>query len=93
LTKPRAGDRLKVLIQANAITEQQYEAWKKLRNRSAHGNQNDGLSHQKFMNLLTEVEVLFYHLIFHAIRYKGLYVDYSAAGWTTKEYPPKLPSN
>jgi hypothetical protein len=87
---PRAGDRLRVLIHTKAITEEELISWTRLRNRSAHDYQNNELPTQDFKHHLKKVEVLFYHLIFHAIGYKGLYVDYSAPGWITKQYPPSV---
>lgn len=87
LSQPRAGDKMKALVKVNAITKKQWKAWQKIRNASAHAYQNNNLTHQKFINLLAEVEVLFYHLVFHTIGYKGKYMDYSSLGWPLKQYP------
>ncbi len=41
----------------------------------------------------TEVEVLFYHLIFHVIGYEGPYTDYASPGCPVRRYPKELESN
>lgn len=87
LSQPRALDRLRELVKQGAITDDQLKAWKELRNPSAHG-QVSSLSSEKLIRLTQKVEVLFYHLIFCAIGYRGLYLDFSEPDWPLREYPP-----
>jgi hypothetical protein len=80
----RAGDKLRALVNSGAISEEMNTAWRKLRNALAHGSSPKG---GRFVELLYRVKVLFYHLIFHAIGYKGPYMDYGSLGWPVKWYP------
>lgn len=87
LSHPRALDKLRELVKRGAITDDQRKAWQELRNPSAHG-QVSSLSSEKLIRLTQKVEVLFYHLIFFAIGYRGLYMDFSEPDWPLREYPP-----
>ncbi len=80
----RAGDKLRALVKSGAITKEQMVTWTTLRNALVHGAtpKNDA-----FADLLYRAKVLFYHLVFHAIGYKGYYTDYSTKGWPLKWYP------
>ncbi len=90
LLLPRALDKMRALAQRGIITEEQQRAWQKLRNLSTHSYQSTGLSSDKFLELIHQVEVLFYHLIFHSIGSQGPYIDFSLPGWPIKEYPHML---
>lgn len=83
----RADDKMRILVDIGAITEEQQQAWKKLRNTNVHDYQTHKLKHNKFVNLIFKVNVLFYHLIFYAINYKGEYMDVSELGFPIKQYP------
>jgi hypothetical protein len=83
----RADDKMKILIELGAITNKQWEAWKKLRNTHVHEYQMNNLQHDR-LRLIFQVNVLFYHLIFHAIGYRGVYMDVSVPGFPIKQYPP-----
>ncbi len=87
LKQARAGDKMRALVRVGAITEEQSKAWQKLRNASTHSYQTNSLSSDEFRKLLSQVEVLFYHLIFYTIGYRGPYVDFSSPGWPLKHYP------
>lgn len=89
LGQTRAGDILRNLVRKAVITKQQYEAWQKLRNRSAHEYQLLRGSPNQLRELLPRVQVLFYRLVFHAIGYRGPYTDYSSPEWPTRQYPGK----
>jgi hypothetical protein len=84
---PSATDKMRKLVDKSAITKHQYESWKKLRNPSAHTYLSTGIPTTEMVQLLQTCEVLFYHLVFHAIDYEGPYVDYSTPGWPIKDYP------
>lgn len=83
----RALDKMRALAARGAITQAQYEAWQDLRNPVTHSYLTSGIPTPKFLKLVRTCEVLFYHLIFHAIGYKGPYTDFSEADWPMKQYP------
>jgi hypothetical protein len=80
---------MRELVQIGTITQSQRGAWQKLRNISAHSYQTSRLQNPEFSQLLQQNEVLFYHLIFRAIGYKGPYMDFSERGWPIREYPAR----
>ncbi len=86
LYTPSASMRLGELVDLQAITKQQKQAWGNLRHKLAHGASLGSASLQEFLDLSRTVLVLFYHLIFYAIDYRGKYTDYSLPGWPTREY-------
>jgi hypothetical protein len=87
LFQPRVGDKMKALVEAGAITSMQWKAWQKLRNTNAHSYQTHNLKHSEFIELIFQINVLFYHLIFYSIGYKGPYMDVSVLGFPIKQYP------
>jgi hypothetical protein len=89
LGQTRAGDILRSLVKKGVITKQQFDAWQKLRNRSAHEYQMLRGNPNQLRELLPLVQVLFYRLVFHIIGYRGSYTDYSSPQWPTREYPGK----
>lgn len=78
---------MKALEKAGAITKPQAKAWQTLRNKSAHSYQMHNSKNSKFVELIFQINVLFYHLIFYAIGYKGPYMDVSEIGFPIKQYP------
>lgn len=89
LLQVRAGDTLRELVRVGAITEEQSRAWQRLRNTSTHSYQTGSVPPDEFRRLLFQIQVLFYHLIFYLVGYKGPYIDYGSSGWPTREYPAK----
>ena len=89
LLQPRVGDRMKALEKVGAITKAQAKAWQNLRNKSAHSYQTHNSKNSKFVELIFQINVLFYHLIFYAIGYKGVYMDVSELGFPIKHYPSR----
>jgi hypothetical protein len=87
MLQPRVGDKMKALEKAGAITKTQAKAWQNLRNKSAHSYQTHNSKNSKFVELIFQMNVLFYHLIFYAIGYKGSYMDVSELGFPIKQYP------
>ncbi len=83
----RAGDIMRALVGREIITRDQYKAWDRLRNRSAHEYQLSKNNPEELRTLLPKVEVLLNHLIFHAIGYKGPYTDYASLDWPIRQYP------
>lgn len=87
LPEVSATSRLLKLQELNAVTAEQIAAWKELRNKLAHGGTFSSANLQKLVNLNNAVLVLFYHIVFHIIKYSGSYTDYSALHWPMKPYP------
>ncbi|MBI5842191.1 MAG: hypothetical protein HZB19_19055 [Chloroflexi bacterium] len=85
----RVGDIMLRLEKVGAITVEQKVNWEVLRHPSAHAFQTGSLSGDKMRELLPSVKLLFYHLIFYAIGYRGLYMDISSLDWPLKEYRPR----
>lgn len=84
---PSATDKMRILVEKDVITDEQYRDWKKLRNPTAHSYLSTGIPAPDMIQLLQSCEVLFYHLVFHAIGYEGPYIDYSTPGWPLRNYP------
>jgi hypothetical protein len=89
LRQRRATDVLRALVTKGAITRHQYAAWQTLRNTTAHEYQAQSMASDRLRELLSVVQVMFYHLVFRAIRYTGPYTDYSLIDWPVKEYPAR----
>jgi len=86
LNTPSASMRLSELIELEVITREQKHAWGRLRHKLAHGETIGTIPLQDFIDLTNTVLVLFYHLVFYAIGYRGKYTDYSSPSWPTKVY-------
>ena len=89
----RADDIMRKLEEMGAITSDQRKGWGSLRHPSAHTFQIGNLSGEKIRKLLPNVKILFYHLIFYAIGYRGLYTDVASLDWPLKEYKPNVQRN
>ena len=92
LKQTGASDRLRALIERKAITEEQAKAWRYLRNASTHAYQSR-TDPDRRREALLKCEVLFYHLVFAAIGYKGPYIDFTETGWPLTFYPPSESSS
>jgi hypothetical protein len=86
LSQTSAKIRLQGLVDLDVITEDKVQAWSTLRNKLAHGEGRGSKSWQEFLTLSNTVLLLFYHLVFHALKYEGKYTDYSTLGWPLKTY-------
>jgi hypothetical protein len=82
----RAKDILHILRERGFIDQLLIENYGKLRDRSAHGDPSSEIDLQDFFNRLNSVLVLFYHLIFTAIGYRGPYTDYSSYHFPLKDF-------
>jgi hypothetical protein len=87
--RARPDDRLRSLVASNVVGEAEREAWKKLRNTSAHGDwhEYDGKL-QELLDLTGKVACLLNQLIFHLIGYSGKQTNYGTHGWPAVDYPP-----
>jgi hypothetical protein len=89
-TKYISGKMLKKLENENIIGKGSFDAWKKLRNGFAHGEDyNDQLL--KAAGLVQQNVTIFYELIFNIIGYQGKYTKYSLkAGNCIATYPSDM---
>jgi hypothetical protein len=83
---PRPKDRLHILKSRGLINNALIKEYGKLRGSSTHGDLVSEIHLQEFINRCNSVLVLFYHLIFTAIGYKGPYTDYSTYGFPLKDF-------
>ncbi len=84
---PRAVDRMRELANKELISEDQWQAWQKLRNISTHAYQAAKINPHDFIDLVQTCQVLFYHLVFISIGYQGPYMDVSSPGWPVRKFP------
>jgi hypothetical protein len=85
----RAIDKLYNLKKKGLLDERLIDSWKKVRNKSVHGNTIKPNEVKKYSRFCYQVSVLFNHLIFLIIGYTGKYTDYadySEEGWIEKEF-------
>jgi len=85
---PRStGNRLQKLAEDGVIQHEHVHAWNDIRNRSAHPDRRDRSPLSEIKNAVDKVLVLFYHLVFHQIGYRGMYTDWGTPGFPLREYP------
>ena len=89
LEQPRSIEKLRSLSNSGAVSEDHVRAWQKLRPKLAHAYDPSSKPAQEFMDEFFKTLVLFYHLIFNKIGYKGKYTDYGVRRWPFKDYPLK----
>ncbi len=89
LKDPGPVAKMKELEADGLVTSEQYKAWQDLRNLSAHRYLASGKPGLELYELLAKCQVLFYHLIFAAIGYKGPYRDYATPGWPLRRFPER----
>jgi hypothetical protein len=76
---------LRSLAGRGVITEEQVEAWEKLRYVAAHGQEYQ-LPFREVFELSEHLRVLMARLVFELIGYKGAYSDYGTRGWPTRRH-------
>ncbi len=86
LRKPRGDDQLRRLNQLEIVTDDEFRAWKRLRNKTAHGDRSDRLPSQEELSQIGIVTTLMYKLVFQAIGYSGKYTDYGTRGFPTRDF-------
>jgi hypothetical protein len=84
----RARDYLEQLVDKGAISTVHVEAWKSLRNASAHADASDGDWIVPTVRKSSVVLALYYQLVFMLIGYRGPYTDYSQIGWPERSFGP-----
>jgi hypothetical protein len=87
-SRSSAENKLKALAGYGVVMEEYIEAWRHIRNKSAHADlQSTGVSDDN-LKRYHQVLVLFYQLIFYLVGYKGRYVDYGKEDHPIASYPP-----
>jgi len=84
MAQPRAGDRLRAILEQNKEDMLLRSSWTKLRNSTAHGGPTASISTEDRLRLRDQTLYLFYSVILTRIGYKGPRNDYSAAGHPLK---------
>lgn len=87
ISRARVIDRLRSLQTRGLVTPAYVDAWKKLRDPAAHGDQLDLRQLDATLERCFAAVTLMYQLIFGAIGYEGNYTDYGVRGWPLKRYP------
>ena len=89
MKRARADDKLRALLGAGVLTPVMYQAWKSLRNATAHASITpESHNTEKLYTQCNAVAALLNLLVFKAIGYAGEYVDFSTPGWPEREFPP-----
>lgn len=81
----RVKDRLMELVSRGLIEEDLFAAWNKVRNKAAHSKLYS-FSEQDLLTACGKMAVLFYHVIFLATGYTGMYTNYGELGWPPKPF-------
>lgn len=90
MSKPRAKDWLHILKEQGFVRDELIKGYGKLRDSSAHGDLVSGMQMQTDFDQYAAALVLFYHLIFSAINYRGEYTDYSRRNYPLRCFPDAL---
>lgn len=88
----RGSDLIRAFLRNWELPDGLFEAWRKLRNRTAHGTNLDIKEIEIALQQKHEVLVLMYSIVFAAIGYDGLRSDYSRPGWPMIEWSSALPA-
>lgn len=83
VTRPNPRTALQTLATGGVVTEEQVNAWERLRHAAAHGKEYD-ISFRELYQLSQHLRVLLNVLVFELIRYAGPYTDYGTVGWPTR---------
>jgi len=84
-SKPETA--LKKLAADGKVRMDDVIAWRHIRHSSAHALSGETEVSQENLDRLNRVTVLFYHLVFALIGYKGKYTDYGKLGFPEARYP------
>ena len=82
-----ASDKLHALVQSGALDEEDRKAWKRIRNRSAHGSFEVNPSQmQSVLDDVFRLTTLIYKLVFLLIGYSGSYSNRAPRGWRDDQF-------
>jgi hypothetical protein len=76
------------LAEQGVVTDDQLEAWERLRHVAAHGREYQ-LPLREVFELSQKVRVLMSRLVFESIGYAGAYTDYGSPGWPVRNHRDK----
>ena len=96
LANERAKDKLHALAKTGHVTEAYIRSWGKLRNRQVHPQSSDLKrpdvgTNQQILDLIHQVEVLLFQIVFYLVGYEGPFTDYGANRFPTVQYPLAAP--
>lgn len=83
VTRPSPRTALRTLRASDVVTEEQVNAWERLRHVAAHGKEYE-LPFRQLYEMSQHLLVLLNVLVFELIGYDGPYTDYGAVGWPTR---------
>lgn len=83
-------EKLNQLAKEGKIRGEHVGIWREVRNHWAHGVLPLDWAFDKLSQQLDAVLVLFYTLVFAAIGYEGVFVDYSLPGCPERRYPDEI---
>ena len=87
MSSTSASDRLHALIQAGALEEEDRKAWKRIRNKTAHGSfEIDTGKMQQVLDDVFRLTTLIYKLVFLLIGYSGSYSNRAPRGWRDDQF-------
>ena len=82
-----ASDKLHALVQSGALDEEDRKAWKRIRNRSAHGSfEVNPKQMQSVLDDVFRLTTLIYKLVFLLIGYSGAYSNRAPRGWRDDQF-------
>lgn len=82
-----ASDKLHALVQSGALEDEDRKAWKRIRNKSAHGSFE--VTPKQMQSVLDDVfrlTTLIYKLVFLLIGYSGSYSNRAPRGWRDDQF-------
>ncbi len=82
-----AADKLRALIQSGALDDEDRKAWKRIRNKSAHGSfEVNPEKMQLVFDDIFRLTTLIYKLVFLLIGYSGAYSNRAPRGWCDDKF-------
>lgn len=82
-----AADKLHALYQSGALEDEDRKAWKRVRNKSAHGSfEVDPKQMQEVLDDVFRLTTLIYKLVFLLIGYSGAYSNRAPRGWRDDQF-------
>jgi hypothetical protein len=83
---PRNSDRIWAFVEKYALGEEIFDAWRKLRNRSAHGGQINYGEMEKVWDCRNKVLHLCHSIVLAFIGYSGIRTNHGVPGLPTEKF-------